>query len=73
MYTEEYGTTIRSVSGQHVCTLFHPLPLASGRGSTINFNVSCCLKKQFLGGEEVDENGGNCNQCRIISFLKSLP
>ena len=39
---KEYGTTIRSVSGEHVCTLFPAFPLASGRGSTINFNVSCC-------------------------------
>jgi len=42
MYIKENGTAIRSVSGQHVCTSFPALPLASGRGSTINFNVSCC-------------------------------
>jgi len=37
MYIKENGTTICSVSGQRVCTLFPALPLASGRGSTINF------------------------------------
>ena len=48
MYIKEYGASIRSVSGQHVCTLFPALPLAADRGSTINVNVSVVKKTIFF-------------------------